>query len=93
MICYECQVAGKTCDAIALCHHCSAALCREHALTISDPITAQLPVCKTVSLPLRARIFLCSTCLQALRQTGQGSWRDVECLEAQGIPQQNAVMA
>ena len=32
MICHECQQAGKTRDAVALCHHCSAALCLEHAL-------------------------------------------------------------
>lgn len=92
MICYECQEAGKTCDAIALCHHCSAALCREHALIISDPITAQFPVCKTVVLPLRARVFLCSTCLQALRQDRRDSWDRVECPETQEIPQ-NAMMA
>ena len=68
MICYECQRAGKTRDAVALCHHRSAALCQEHALILSDPVTAQYPVCKTVVLPLRARVFLCSTCREALRQ-------------------------
>jgi hypothetical protein len=55
MICYECQSRGETRDAVALCHHCSAALCAEHALVLSDPVTAQYPVCKTVTLPLRAR--------------------------------------
>jgi len=69
MICYECQQTGKPRDAIALCHHCSAALCLEHALVLADPVTAQYPVCKTVILPLRARVFLCSTCRDALQQT------------------------
>jgi hypothetical protein len=69
MICYECQQAGKTRDTVALCHHCSAALCPEHALILSDPVTAQYPVCQTVVLPLRARVFLCGTCREALRQT------------------------
>ena len=68
MICYECQHAGKTRDAVALCHHCSAALCQEHVLILSDPVTARYPVCKTVVLPLRARVFLCSTCGEALEQ-------------------------
>jgi hypothetical protein len=69
MICYECHHEGKTRDAVALCHHCSAALCPEHALILIDPVTAQYPICKTVVLPLRARVFLCSTCHEALRQT------------------------
>lgn len=71
MICYECQQAGKTRDPVALCHHCFAALCPEHALILSDPVTAQYPVCKTVVLPLPARVFLCSTCRDALRQTAE----------------------
>jgi hypothetical protein len=69
MICYECQSRGETRDAVALCHHCSAALCAEHALVLSDPVTAQYPVCKAVTLPLRARLFRCSTCREAMRQT------------------------
>jgi hypothetical protein len=73
MICYECQQAGKRRDASALCHHCSAALCQEHALVLADPVTAQYPICKTVILPLRARVFLCSTCKDALQQTIESS--------------------
>ena len=73
MICYECQQADKRRDAVALCHHCSAALCQEHALALADPVTAQYPVCKTVILPLRARVFLCSTCKDALQQTIENS--------------------
>ena len=73
MICYECQQAGKRREAVALCNHCSAALCQEHALVLADPVTAQYPVCKTVILPLRARVFLCSTCKDALQQTIENS--------------------
>jgi hypothetical protein len=73
MICYECQQAGQRRDAVALCHHCSAALCQEHALFLADPVTAQYPVSQTITLPLRARIFLCSTCRDALQQTIQHS--------------------
>ncbi len=69
MICYECQSQCETRDAVALCHHCFASLCAEHALVLSDPVTAQYPVCKTVTLPLRARLFLCNTCREAMRQT------------------------
>ena len=73
MICYECQQADKCRDASALCHHCSAALCREHALVLADSVTAQYPICKTVTLPLRARVFLCGTCKDALQQTIESS--------------------
>jgi len=68
MVCYECQQAGKSRETVALCHHCSAALCWEHALVLSEPVTMQYPVCKTVVLPLRARLFLCGTCRDALQQ-------------------------
>ena len=68
LICYERHQGGKRRDAVALCHHCSAALCPEHSLILIDPVTAQYPVCKTVVLPLRARVFLCSACHEALRQ-------------------------
>ena len=83
MICYECQQADKRRDAVALCHHCSAALCQEHALALADPVTAQYPVCKTVILPLRARVFLCSTCKDALQQTIENS-REASALH--GVP-------
>jgi hypothetical protein len=83
MICYECQHAGKRRDAVALCNHCSAALCQEHALVLADPVTAQYPVCKTVILPLRARVFLCSTCRDALQQTIENS-RNASAV--QGVP-------
>jgi len=73
MICYECQQSGQRRDAVALCNHCSAALCQEHVLVLADPVTAQYPVCKTVILPLRARVFLCSTCRDALQQTIENS--------------------
>jgi len=82
MICYECQQAGRTRDAVALCHHCSAALCPEHALILSDPVTAQYPVCQTVVLPLRARVFLCGTCREALRQTIEDSFKGAHVTEA-----------
>jgi hypothetical protein len=83
MICYECQQAGNRRDAVALCHHCSAALCQEHALVLADKVTAQYPVCKTVILPLRARVFLCSTCKDALQQTIENSR---EASAVHGVP-------
>lgn len=72
MICYECQQSSNRRDAVALCHHCYAGLCQQHALVLADPVTAQYPVCQTVVLPLRARLFLCSTCQTALQQTMGG---------------------
>ena len=69
MICFECQHAGKQRDAVALCHHCSAALCPEHAVILNDPVTIRCPMCPDLVLPFRARVFLCATCREALRQT------------------------
>jgi hypothetical protein len=69
MICYECERSAVRRDAVVLCHHCSAALCSEHAAAVSDPITEQYPMLKVVVLPLQARLFLCITCKQALEQT------------------------
>lgn len=69
-------VGTTNCAAVNLGrHHCFAALCPEHALILSDPVTAQYPVCKGGVLPLRARVFLCTTWREALRQT-IGSDRD-----------------
>lgn len=65
---YECFETGVDKDAVGLCHHCSAALCADHAFVVSDPVTAVYPVVKTVVLPKRARLVLCSTCKEAIEQ-------------------------
>lgn len=72
MLCYECSKVGRNQDAVGLCHHCSAALCREHSQIVADPVTITYPVAKAVVLPLQARLFLCETCLAALEQTHPG---------------------
>ena len=69
MLCYECSKAGRNREAVSLCHHCSAALCADHARIVVDPVTTTYPISRTVVLPKKARLFLCETCLQALRQT------------------------
>jgi len=68
MLCYECCQAGKGSEAVGLCHHCSAALCSNHARIVSDPVTASYPVATTIVLPVRARVILCDTCFSALYQ-------------------------
>ena len=65
MVCYECELSGIRRDAVALCHHCSAALCSEHAAALSDPITERYPY----SGSSFCRSKLCMTCKQALEQT------------------------
>jgi hypothetical protein len=69
MHCYECSRAGRSHEAVGLCHHCSAALCADHACIVADPVTTTYPLVRTVVLPKEARLFLCGTCLQALQQT------------------------
>jgi len=68
MHCYECSKAGTNSEAVGLCHHCSAALCVDHACIVADPVTTTYPLNRTVVLPKSARMLLCGTCLQALRQ-------------------------
>lgn len=68
MHCYECSQVGVTREAIGICHHCSAALCSDHALAVADPITTQYLIARTVILPKKARVLLCETCKTALEQ-------------------------
>ncbi len=72
MICFECARSGIDRQAVGLCHHCSAALCSDHAQTADDPVTAVYPVCKSVVLPKHARLILCETCHAALSQRHEG---------------------
>jgi hypothetical protein len=80
MVCYECSLAGKQRDAVGLCHHCSAALCTEHAQMVADEITTQVPVVKTIVLPRKARLLLCQICRAAIEQPHlEGAVRQDEC--------------
>ena len=68
MLCYECCQAGTRQEAIGVCHHCSVGLCQEHAVMIEDQVTMTALINRTVVLPKKARLLLCSTCLTALQQ-------------------------
>jgi hypothetical protein len=72
MLCYECAKAGKRHESVGLCHHCSAALCGDHACVVTDPIATTYPLFRTVILPKKAQLLLCGTCLSALEQVAQG---------------------
>jgi hypothetical protein len=73
MYCYECSQAGTRQEAIGICHHCSVALCQQHASMITDPVTMTALINRTVVLPKKARLLLCTTCLAALQQERIGS--------------------
>jgi hypothetical protein len=68
MHCYECFQADVAREAVGLCHHCSVALCAEHARMVTDPVTENYPLMRTVVLPKPARLLLCDTCKAALEQ-------------------------
>ncbi len=68
MHCFECFGNRMERDAIGLCHHCSVALCAEHAIVVADALTGVEPLFKTVILSKRARLLLCGTCKEALQQ-------------------------
>ena len=72
MHCYECLKAGETRDAVGLCHHCAAALCAEHICVLEHPVTGGVPLVRTVILPKKARLLLCSICNAALEQPRSG---------------------
>lgn len=69
MHCYECD-ERESGEVIGLCHHCSAALCRKHAMTVSEVLRTTEPLVRVVALPIPARIVLCRTCKAALEQRG-----------------------
>jgi hypothetical protein len=68
MRCFECFEEGKISDSVGFCHHCSAALCAEHAHVIVDPVTGHAPILREIVLPKSARVLLCSICRAALSQ-------------------------
>ena len=69
MHCYECNDIESS-EVIGLCHHCSAALCRKHATTVSEVVRTTEPLVRVVALPILARVVLCRTCKAALEQNG-----------------------
>ncbi len=68
MECYPCSQAGVIRQANGICHHCSAALCKDHICEVEDPITVKHVMTPNLMLPKKARILLCETCKAALDQ-------------------------
>ena len=68
MNCLECERSGMHRPAVALCHNCSVALCLEHVKVLPKHLEMQVPVCKTVELPIPAQVALCHTCQAAFSQ-------------------------
>ncbi len=68
MHCFDCSKLGRMRDAVGMCHHCSAALCEEHACVVSEAVRGGHPLVQTVELPRRARLLFCGTCKAALGQ-------------------------
>lgn len=68
MNCLECEQAGTHRTAVALCHHCSAALCLEHAKILPKHLDMLVPLCKPVHLPIPAQVVLCGKCHAAITQ-------------------------
>jgi hypothetical protein len=68
MECYECLQSGVTRETVGLCHHCSAALCADHIVVVEEPLMIKRLLAPVTIPPKRARLFLCSTCNEALEQ-------------------------
>lgn len=69
MNCMDCAQQGVSRVAVALCHHCSAALCHDHAKVIDEILERRLPIFKTEPAPRNARLVLCEVCRAAFAQT------------------------
>ena len=69
MNCMDCAHQGVGRVAMALCRHCSAALCHEHAKVIDEILERRVPICKTEPAPRNARLVLCEVCRAAFEQT------------------------
>ncbi len=63
MNCYMCDRTGATTEAVAICQHCGASLCRDH---LDDDLLAQ-----------KAAGFHRSGCTHALVQAAQRRQRDL----------------
>ncbi|MDH6132049.1 hypothetical protein P3T37_001434 [Kitasatospora sp. MAA4] len=64
MNCYDCHTAERTTPALAVCHHCGAGLCAEHARALPDTVH-HLSGTGASTLPRRARRISCSVCAEA----------------------------
>ena len=67
MSCYECAQGGICREAVGLCHHCSAGLCAEHVITVTESDSQGGWVPRS-SRPRKARLLLCRACHAALQQ-------------------------
>lgn len=64
MNCYDCAQEGRTVPATAVCRHCGAAVCTEHAHVTGDLVQRTVGMGPTVR-PLPARRITCVTCYDA----------------------------
>ena len=69
MNCFECATttpAAKDRAAVAVCAHCGAAVCVEHATVTQHHLTLVEPLIMTVPVESPARRIYCPTCAAAV---------------------------
>lgn len=64
MNCYDCAREDRNVAATAVCRHCGAAVCIEHAHATADLVTRNAGMGLS-TLPLHARRITCTTCYEA----------------------------
>ncbi|MEU5894372.1 DUF2180 family protein [Streptomyces sp. NPDC047461] len=64
MNCYDCAQEERTIPATAVCLHCGAAVCTEHAHVTADLVYRMVGMGPSVR-PLAARRITCTTCYDA----------------------------
>lgn len=68
MNCYVCALIKRDRTAIGLCDRCSAGLCIDHAIDVTQTVTMGDPIVRVVELPLKARRLVCQVCKEAFEQ-------------------------
>ncbi len=66
MNCLDCHLGGSVTPAVAVCHHCGAAVCGEHAMIAPLTLSRVEPVNVTVPVEPPARRVHCAVCAAAL---------------------------
>jgi hypothetical protein len=60
--CLDCTLADHPAVAVAVCHTCGAAVCRNHAVVRPHHLTRSVPINQVVAVEPPARLVRCTTC-------------------------------
>ena len=65
MNCFDCAALGQPAAAVAVCAHCGAAVCYDHAHVTARWLTRTLVINRVVAIEPPARTICCGVCQAA----------------------------